>query len=176
MRSSWAKRPAPAPTTKARDGKSPCSSRRSASAARFASSIAPTTPSTSSARIRRRPRGRSSATPASRRRSAFVPRRPDRTPTRRPPDGRGGALVEFAKGFPEDPELGRLLAAFESGDYRTVRDEAPKLAARTENPRVREAALDLRRRIDPDPIQLYMLGLTLALLVFLTAWFYSHGR
>ena len=49
-------------------------------------------------------------------------------------------MVEFAKGFPEDPELGRLLAAFESGDYRTVRDEAPKLAARTENPRVREAA------------------------------------
>jgi hypothetical protein len=85
-------------------------------------------------------------------------------------------LIEFAKGFPEDPELGRLVAAFESGDYRTVRDEAPKLAARTDDPRVREAALDLRKRIDPDPIQLYLLALTLALLVFLTAWFYSHGH
>ena len=83
-------------------------------------------------------------------------------------------MVEFAKGFPDDPDLGRLVAAFESGDYRTVRDEAPKLAERTENPKVREAALDLRRRIEPDPIQRYMLGLTLALLAFLTAWFYLH--
>jgi hypothetical protein len=83
-------------------------------------------------------------------------------------------LVEFAKGFPDDPDLGRLVAAFESGDYRTVRDEAPKLAERTADPKVREAALDLRRRIEPDPIQLYLLGLTLALLTFLTAWFYIH--
>jgi hypothetical protein len=83
-------------------------------------------------------------------------------------------LVEFAKGFPDDPDLGRLVAAFESGDYRTVRDEAPKLAERTENPKVREAALDLRRRIEPDPIQRYLLALTFALLAFLTAWFYLH--
>jgi hypothetical protein len=83
-------------------------------------------------------------------------------------------LLEFAKGFPEDPELVRLLKAFESGDYRTVRDDAPKLAERTKDPLVREAALDLRRRIDPDPIQLYLIGLTFALLAFLTAWFYVH--
>jgi hypothetical protein len=83
-------------------------------------------------------------------------------------------LLDFAKGFPDDPELARLLGAFEAGDYRTVRDDAPKLARRTEDPRVREAALDLRRRIDPDPIQIYLLGVTLALLAFLTAWFYFH--
>jgi len=85
-------------------------------------------------------------------------------------------LLEFAKGFPDDPDLGRLVAAFESGDYRTVREEAPKLAERTQDPKVREAALDLRRRIEPDKIQLYLLGLTLALLTFLTAWFYLHGH
>jgi len=56
-----------------------------------------------------------------------------------------GPLLEFAKGFPDDPELGRLLGAFEAGDYRTVRDDAPKLAERTKDPRVRAAALDLRR-------------------------------
>ncbi len=83
-------------------------------------------------------------------------------------------MLEFAKGFPDDPDLGRLLRAFEAGDYRTVRDEAPKLAERTKNPEVRLAALDLRRRIEPDPIQLYLLGLTFALLAFLTAWFYLH--
>ncbi len=86
----------------------------------------------------------------------------------------GGPLLEFAKGFPDDPELGRLVKAFEAGDYRTIRDDAPKLAERTKDPLVREAALDLRRRIDPDPIQLYLIGLTFALLAFLTAWFYLH--
>lgn len=83
-------------------------------------------------------------------------------------------MVAFARSFPDDPELGRLVAAFEAGDYHTVREEAPKLAERTADPLVRQAALDLRRRIDPDPVQLYLLGLTLALLVFLTAWFYLH--
>jgi hypothetical protein len=83
-------------------------------------------------------------------------------------------LLGFAQNFPEDPELGRLVAAFEAGDYRTVRDEAPKLAERTQDPEVRRAALELRKRIDPDPLQLYLLGLTFALLVFLTSWFYLH--
>jgi hypothetical protein len=83
-------------------------------------------------------------------------------------------LLEFAKGFPDDPELARLVGAFEAGDYRTVRNGAPKLAERTQDPRVREAALDLRRRIDPDPIQIYLLGVTFALLAFMTAWFYIY--
>jgi hypothetical protein len=83
-------------------------------------------------------------------------------------------LLAFARNFPEDPELGRLVAAFEAGDYRTVRQDAAKLAERTQDPLVRQAALDLRKRIDPDPIQLYLLGLTLALLAFLTSWFYLH--
>ena len=83
-------------------------------------------------------------------------------------------MLAFAQNFPEDPELARLVAAFEAGDYRTVREEAPKLADRTQDPDVRRAALELRQRIDPDPLQLYLLGLTFALLVFLTSWFYLH--
>jgi hypothetical protein len=83
-------------------------------------------------------------------------------------------LLGFAQHFPEDPELGRLVAAFEAGDYRTVREQAPKLAESTQDPLVRKAALELRKRIDPDPIQLYLLGLTFALLAFLTSWFYLH--
>src|SRR5205823_1318147 len=132
-------------------------------AARSASSIVRTTPSTSSARIRKKRRGKSSATRVSKRRSASAPRRRGRSRTRKPPNG---PLLEFAKGFPDDPDLLRIVQAFEAGDYRTVRDEAPRLAERTQNPAVRDAALDLRRRIDADPIQLYLLGLTLALLAF----------
>jgi hypothetical protein len=83
-------------------------------------------------------------------------------------------MPEFTRSFPHDPELDRLVQAFEAGDYHTVRNEAPALAERTSDPAVRKAALDLRRRIDPDPAQLYLLGLTLALLVFLVIWFYAH--
>ena len=84
------------------------------------------------------------------------------------------AVPEFARAFPDDPELKALLAAFEAGNYKSVREQAPKLAARTENTAIRKAALDLKRRTLPDPVQLYLLGLTLSLLVFLTAWFYLH--
>jgi hypothetical protein len=80
----------------------------------------------------------------------------------------------FTRSFPDDPELKRLVTAFEAGDFATVRSDAPKLVERTDNAEVKKAALDLRRRIEPDPLQLYLLGLTLLLLVFLTAWFYLH--
>ena len=83
-------------------------------------------------------------------------------------------MAEFTRAFPVDPELSRLVEAFEAGDYLTVRKGAPALAERTTDPAVRKAALDLRRRIEPDPAQLYLLGLTFALLGFLVLWFYLH--
>jgi hypothetical protein len=86
----------------------------------------------------------------------------------------GERRLPFTRSFPDDPELNRLVAAFEAGNFATVRSDAPKLAEKTANAEVKKAALDLRRRIEPDPLQLYMLGLTLLLLVFLSAWFYLH--
>ena len=83
-------------------------------------------------------------------------------------------MAEFTRSFPDDPELARLVEAFDAGDYHSVRVGAPALAERTKDEAVRRAALDLRRRIEPDPAQLYLLGLTLALLVFLVVWFYLH--
>ena len=83
-------------------------------------------------------------------------------------------MAEFTRSFPDDPELQRLVRAFDAGDYNTVRTDAPSLAEKTANPAVKTAALDLRRRIEPHPAQLYLLGLTFALLGFLTAWFYAH--
>lgn len=84
--------------------------------------------------------------------------------------------LPFTRTYPPDAELARLVSAFERGDYRAVREEAPRLAERTASAEVRTAALDLRRRIDADPMQVRMLLLTFALLAFLTAWFYLHAH
>jgi hypothetical protein len=92
-------------------------------------------------------------------------------------DSAGRERAVFILDFPADPELESLIAAFEEGDYARVRREAPALAARTDNPAVRNAALELRRRIDPDPLVKYLLGVSIALLVFLVLWVYeTHGQ
>jgi hypothetical protein len=81
----------------------------------------------------------------------------------------------FLRGFPDDPELEVLVEAFERGNYRYVRDEAEKLAERTPNRAVREAARELRRRVDPDPLGRVLLVLALLLFGFLLLWTYSQG-
>lgn len=80
----------------------------------------------------------------------------------------------FAERFPRHPELDALVRAFEEGDYARVRVEAPKLAERVEDAAVAEAARELRKRLDPDPLAYVLFGLTTALLVFLVGWFYWH--
>ena len=75
--------------------------------------------------------------------------------------------------FPEDPALERLIQAFERGNYDVVRRDAPLLAKRTEDEEVRDAALELRRRIDPDPLLKYLLAISVALLAFLTIYTYA---
>jgi hypothetical protein len=90
------------------------------------------------------------------------------------PDGRERPL--FVLGFPEDPELDRLVHAFEAGNYAFVREHAPKLAERTSSPRVRDAARELARRIEPDPLIKVLLGLSVALFLVLAFWAYkTHG-
>jgi hypothetical protein len=76
----------------------------------------------------------------------------------------------FAEDYPREPALDELVRAFEDGDYARVRESAPKLAASTEDPVVRASALDLRSRIDADPIAKALLVFTGALLVALTVW------
>jgi hypothetical protein len=89
-------------------------------------------------------------------------------------DAAGRERPRFLLAFPEDPELARLSAAFEAGNYALVRAEAEALAERTESPAVRDAALELRRRIEPDPLAKYLLALTTALLLFLAYFAYNH--
>lgn len=90
----------------------------------------------------------------------------------RPLDAKGRERPLFLTEFPDDPELARLVAAFEAGNYAFVRTQAEALAERTTDPTIRDAALELRRRIDPDPLIKYLLGLAVALLLFLV--FYTY--
>ena len=89
-------------------------------------------------------------------------------------DATGRERPRFLLGFPQHPDLARLAAAFEAGNYALVRADAEALAERTDNPAVRDAALELRRRIDPDPLAKYLLALTAALLLFLAYFAYHH--
>lgn len=89
-------------------------------------------------------------------------------------DASGRERPRFLLGFPEHPDLARLAAAFEAGNYALVRAEAEAVAERAENPAVRDAALELRRRIDPDPLAKYLLALTAALLLSLAYFAYHH--
>ncbi len=86
----------------------------------------------------------------------------------------GRERPRFLLGFPQHPDLARLSAAFEAGNYALVREEAEALAERTEDRAVRDAALELRRRIEPDPLAKYLLALTAALLLALAYFAYHH--
>jgi hypothetical protein len=89
-------------------------------------------------------------------------------------DATGRERPRFLLSFPQDPDLMRLATAFEAGNYALVRAEAEALAERTESPAVRAAALELRRRIEPDPLAKYLLALTAALLLSLAYFAYHH--
>lgn len=80
----------------------------------------------------------------------------------------------FARNFPTDPALAALLGAFERGDYAHVRREAPLLAKSTSDEEVRAAARELRRRIDPDFVSVFLLGVAVVLLVALAAHYFAH--
>ena len=90
-----------------------------------------------------------------------------------PPIG-GAERAPFLDAFPSDPELDLLVVAFEEGNYALVRERAPRLADSTDREDVRRAAAELRRRIDPDPLTLYLLLAALALLAFFSVWYWTH--
>ena len=89
-------------------------------------------------------------------------------------DASGRERPRFLLAFPADPDLQRLSAAVEEGNYALVRAEAEAIAERTVSPAVGDAALELRRRIEPDPLAKYLLALTAALLLSLAYFAYHH--
>lgn len=80
----------------------------------------------------------------------------------------------FLLQFPDDPELALLIRAFEEGNFAKVRAEAPALERRSTDEAVRRAARELRKRIDPDPLLVVLLVLSLSLFAFLVAWLYTQ--
>lgn len=89
-------------------------------------------------------------------------------------DAKGRERPRFLLSFPADQNLDALVQAFERGDYRTVRAEAPKLASETSDAEVRAAAEELLRRIQPEPALAYLLALAVALLLFLVLHAYTR--
>ena len=83
-------------------------------------------------------------------------------------------LPAFARSFPRDERLDALVAAYEAGDFARVRREAPALAKETESAEVRAAARELARRLDPDPLATYLLGIAALLLLVLAGWYWLH--
>ncbi|MBK7581303.1 MAG: hypothetical protein IPI67_13945 [Myxococcales bacterium] len=89
-------------------------------------------------------------------------------------DAEGRERPRFLLSFPSDPELDKLVAAFERGDFAAVRQGAPELANRAQNPEVRDAALELRQRLEPDPLIKYLLLASMMLLLVLVLHAYTH--
>lgn len=82
----------------------------------------------------------------------------------------------FARDWPKNAALDRLLLAFQRGNYAFVRTEAPRIVGGKADPRVRAAAADLRRRIDPDPLAGILLLVAIALLVTLSGYYLSGSH
>lgn len=91
---------------------------------------------------------------------------------RQPYDERGLERPRFLLDFPHDPQLELLIRAFEAGNYAYVRQNAERVATEATSEAVRDAARELRRRIDPDPLAKYLLLISILLLVFLVLWAY----
>lgn len=90
--------------------------------------------------------------------------------------GRPSNWPIFADNFPSDDKLNELVLAFERGDYALVREGGRRiLDERPARPNdVRSATRELLRRIDPDPIAVYLLAGAALLLVFLSLWYWTH--
>ena len=94
-------------------------------------------------------------------------------PAQRPPEENGVERPRFLLKFPDQPELNRLVRAFELGNYAEVRRAAP-LLLKGGNPAVRKAAHELLARIDPDPLMKYLLLLAVALFVLIVLYTYGN--
>lgn len=88
---------------------------------------------------------------------------------------RAEPALPFAANWPRDPELDRLVEAFERGNYAYVREHAPRVASATKDPKIKAAALDLRRRIDPAPPAAILLFTALGLLLVIGGYYLSHA-
>jgi hypothetical protein len=81
----------------------------------------------------------------------------------------------FARDFPEEPRLDALVRAFVDGDYARVRREVPELVKTAESEDVKRAASELVRRTKADPLMIWLLVITGALLMALSAYWVARA-
>ena len=82
----------------------------------------------------------------------------------------------FVEKLPRDEALDPVVAAFCRGDFARVRRDVPAIAASGASAEVRAAAAELLSRTRPDPLSYLFFGLTAALLVALTGyWWWKAG-
>jgi hypothetical protein len=79
----------------------------------------------------------------------------------------------FARDFPSDPALDRILALFDQGNYAQVRKEVQALP-KSVSAEVRAAAQEIAKRLEPDPLALYLVAIAAALLAVLAGWYWTH--
>ena len=118
-------------------------------------------------------------------------------------DGLPAGFPGFARTFPDHPPLNELVRAFEQGNYARVREGGRRLLEATKDAEkadtsekggappyrkgegkseneevdlaaVRRATRELLRRIEPDPLAVYMLVGSILLLAFLSIWYWSN--
>ena len=81
----------------------------------------------------------------------------------------------FAKGYPDDPELLSLVESFEAGNYRAVRDGTARLIAdSSKDEKLHAAARDLRSHTEPDRLQVWLLVLAAAVVLALSGYEIAH--
>jgi hypothetical protein len=95
----------------------------------------------------------------------------------RPERAQADGYPSFAREFPRDAALDRLVDAFAQGNYALVRADAPALAADADaSDEVRAAASTLLEQLRPDPGAKVLFLLAAALLVFLSGWWIAHAH
>jgi hypothetical protein len=82
----------------------------------------------------------------------------------------------FANDFPRVPELDAIVGAFSRGDYARVRKDAEDLAESAQSESVRQAARTLVSRTAPDPLAVWLLVLSAAFVVTVSAYWIVHGK
>lgn len=90
-------------------------------------------------------------------------------------DQEGRERPRFIFSYPDDPELAKLTAAFERGDFRSVGIGAKELANTAADPDVKAAARDLLLRIQPDPLVRWFWFIAVVVFTFLLVWSYSQS-
>jgi hypothetical protein len=81
----------------------------------------------------------------------------------------------FALGYPDTPQIRRLLEAFSAGNFDFVRRESARLAGHSSDSREARAAQDLRRRLSPDPSSMLLWALGIALALFLFGYYVAEA-